>query len=233
MVSYIILALFLIAAALNLAGTGKGREKLFAATKPLLLSLLSIYSIVRLYSLNPERPLFPAIFLSPDLMIIPALFACFLGDVLLMPKGDGWFVAGGLSFFAGHVMFSVIFAQRADLSHLPYPALIPAAALYFAAVCAVIARCRKNAPIPMLIPMLLYLLCNLATNIFALAWLVGKPGVWQAAYAGAALFFVSDSALFLLRFGTGRERFYKTNFFVMLTYISGVLLITLGLTGAF
>lgn len=220
MVSYIILALFLLAAALNLAGTKEGRGKLFAATKPFLLSLLCLYCVTRTY---PE----------PDLLLSAALLACFLGDVLLMPKGTGWFVAGGLSFFAGHIMLSVIFAGRADLSHLPLWALIPAAAIYLAAAYAVISRCRKDTPIPMLIPMFLYLLCNLATNLFALAWLVASPGIWQAtAYAGAAMFFISDCALFLLRFEKERERFFKTNFFVMLTYISGVLLITLGLTGA-
>ena len=220
MLSYIILALFLIAAALNIAGTTKGREKLFAATKPLLLSLLCLYSVWRTF---PE----------PDILLAAALFACFLGDVLLMPKGNGWFVAGGLSFFAGHVMLSVIFARRVDFSHLPLRLLIPAAILYIAAAVAVMARSRRKAPILMTIPMFLYLLCNCATNLFALAWLVESPGIWQAAaYAGAALFFVSDSALYLMRFGPDRPRFYRTNSFVMLTYISAVLLITLGLTGA-
>ena len=83
MVSYIILALFFAAAALNLAGTKKGREKLFAATKPFLLSLLCLYSVTRTLP-------------TPDLLLSAALLACFLGDVLLMPKGTGWFVAGGL-----------------------------------------------------------------------------------------------------------------------------------------
>ena len=78
--------------------------------------------------------------------------------------------------------------------------------------------------------MLLYLLCNAVTNLFALTRLIESPGVWTAvSFVGALLFFLSDCALFLLRYESGRESFFKSGFFVMLTYISGVLLIALGL----
>ena len=80
-------------------------------------------------------------------------------------------------------------------------------------------------------PMLLYLLCNGAMNVFALTRLMESPSVWRAvSYVGAILFFLSDCALCLGRFGKPGKRFYKSNFFIMLTYISGVFLITLGLS---
>ena len=170
----IALILFLAAAALNLAGTRNGRNLLFAITKPMLLSLLCLFSISRT---APE----------PDYLLIAALIACFVGDVLLLGEKIGFFIAGGLSFFAGHAMFIALFVRRADLSLVQPWILIAAAIPYLAAACAVSARVRKDTPLFLQIPLFLYLLCNLATNLFALAWLVAEPGAWQAAaFAGRA-----------------------------------------------
>ena len=219
MLSYVFLGLYLVAAGFNLAGTRKGREKLFKATKPALLLLICLYCLTRGM---PE----------PDLLLIGAFAACWLGDVLLMLKGDAWFTLGGISFFAGHALLIAVFARGVDFGRLPLYLLIPAAALYAAVTAAVMSRTWKNAPVFMRVPMLLYLLCNSATNLFALARLAESPGPWTAiAFAGAALFFTSDCALYLLRFGGDpRPRFYKTDLFVMSTYISAVLFIALGAT---
>ena len=215
--SYVFLFLYLIAAVLNLAGTEKGREKLFKFTKPALLLLLCLYCLFRTLP-------------SPDLLIIAAIVACWLGDVLLMIDGEAWFTAGGVSFFAGHVLLILVFARQTDISRVPLVFLIPAAALYVTAAGFVMARARKTAPLTMQIPMLLYLFCNAAMNLFALSRLLESPGIWQAvSYVGAILFFLSDCALFLLRYDNERKSLFKTDFFVMLTYICGVLFITLGL----
>ena len=217
MIAYVFLILFLIAAVLNLISTKKDRKRLFAFTKPALLSLLCLYCAAS------GLP-------TPDLLLIAALFACFLGDVLLMLKGDLWFAAGGISFLFGHVLLILIFLRYADASDLPLAFMITAAVIYAAAAGCVMARARKEAPPLLKIPMLLYLLFNGAMNVFALTRLLTAPGLWSAvSYAGAILFFLSDCVLFLTRFDTAHPRFYKTNFYVMLTYISGVFLITLGL----
>ena len=218
MLSYVFLGLYLVAAGFNLAGTQKGREKLFKATKPALLMLICLYCITRGL---PE----------PDLLLIGAFAACWLGDVLLMLKGDVWFTLGGISFFAGHALLIAVFARGVDFGRLPLYLLIPAAVLYVAVAAVVMSRSWKNAPAFIRVPMLLYLLCNSVTGLFALTLLAESPGPWTAlAFAGAALFFTSDCALFLLRYGGGRPRFYKTDLFVMSTYISAVLLIALGAT---
>ena len=214
---YVILALYLTAAALNLAASYKNNRIMFAVTKPMLLLLLGLYCFFR------TSP-------TVDWLMIAAFAACWLGDVLLMLKGDLWFTVGGVSFFSGHVLLILIFARYIDLASLPLAYLIPAAAVYAAAAGFVMYRARRGAPKIMQIPMLLYLLCNAVTNLFALTRLIESPGVWTAvSFVGALLFFLSDCALFLLRYESGRESFFKSGFFVMLTYISGVLLIALGL----
>ena len=217
MLYFVFLGLYIIAGALNLIGTRKGDGRLFAATKPLLLLFLCLYCFFR------TSP-------SPDLLMIAAFAACWLGDVLLMLKGEAWFTAGGVSFFAGHVLLIFIFARQTSLSDAPLAVLIIAAALYAAAAISVMVRAGKTAPRIMKIPMFMYLLCNSATNLFALARMISSFGVWSVlSFAGALLFFLSDCALFLLRYDNEKKSFFKTDFFVMLTYISGVLLIALGL----
>ena len=215
----VLLVLYLIAGALNLIGTQKGRERFFAFSKPCLMPLLCLYCVARGM---PE----------PDLMLVAALCACWIGDVLLMIKGDVWFAAGGISFFAGHVLFILAFARETTLAGLPLYALIPAAALYAGATGYVMFRAYKEIPLIMRLPMLLYLLCNGAPNLFALARIFLFPGTRSAlSFAGAVLFFLSDCALYLLRYdaGSGRKYFIRSPFFVMLTYITGVFLIVVGL----
>lgn len=217
MISYVLLCLFTVAAALNLIGTKKGREKLFGATKPALLSLLLLYAIFG----GSE---------GVNIYLCGALLFCLIGDVLLMPKGTGWFVAGGISFFVGHVWFIFLFAGRIDFASVPVAVLIPAWLVYGAAAIAVSVRIEENVPVLMRVPMFLYLFFNASTNMFALCALIESASVWSAlAFAGTVFFFVSDCALLLYRFEPERARFYKTNFFVMLTYICAVFLITLGI----
>ena len=215
--SYLFLFLYAVAAVLNLIGTRKGHEKLFAVTKPMLLLLLCLFCFCRTYP-------------TPGMLLIGAFFTCWIGDVLLMLKGEGFFTVGGIAFLGGHILLILIFARQADIFISPLYVLIPAVAVYIAASVFVILRTRKGAPPLMLIALLLYLLCNAAMNLFALSRIFVSPGIWSVlSYVGAVLFFISDCALFLIKYDDGRARFYKTDFFVMLTYISGVLLIALGL----
>lgn len=213
----IFIILYLLAVALNLLSTLKQKEKLFAITKPLLMLLLALYCVFR------EFPF-------PDRLLLGALLACWLGDVLLIPKGNRWLTVGGLAFLAGHILFILNFAKRIDLHQLPLPVLIPVALLYLLAGGFVMARIWKQVPWPLRIPMAGYLLCNAVTNLFALTWLLDVPGLWPAvAYAGSLLFFLSDSVLLLARFDENCPPRLNSNFLVMSTYTAGVLLITLGL----
>jgi uncharacterized membrane protein YhhN len=49
------------------------------------------------------------------------------------------------------------------------------------------------------------------------------------AYAGAVLFFASDCTLFLVRYFRNPDVIFKKHFTVMLTYLAGEFLITLGI----
>ena len=217
MLPYICLIAYLTAAALNLFAAAKKRPSLFAATKPLLLLILCAYCFFR------GAP-------APDLLLIGALFACWLGDVLLMVSGDVWFTAGGIAFLTGHVLLILLFARQTDPSRLPAALLIPAAAVYLGIACLIMIRSNKEAPRLMKVPILLYLLCNATMNCFALSRAAAAPALPAVlAYVGALLFFLSDCLLFLVRYDTGKKQFFKSDFWVMFTYVTGVLLITVGL----
>ena len=81
----------------------------------------------------------------------------------------------------------------------------------------------------MLCLMCFYLFCNSAMNVFALIQLTNAPSKGTVvAYIGAILFFISDCLLFLVRYYKKKDIIYKKHFFVMLTYILGEFMITLG-----
>ena len=227
---YVFLALFAVAAAINLIGAKTDKAALSNISKPALLLLLCLYCI------TASMP-------NTDILLVIALAACWLGDILLMLKGNVWFAAGGVSFFAGHVLLIFTFANRLDSNYNVLNIILGISAVYAAVACVVMVFAKKTPKI-MIVPMLLYLLCNGVMNAFAFLCLWRSGGIAMRvpgpedirqmvncaiSFAGAVLFFISDCALFLMRFGDEKKRFYKTNFFVMLTYILGVCLITLGL----
>ena len=221
MVSYLFLGIFLVAVVFNLIGAWKGLEKFSKISKPFLMFSLCLYVLFR------GLP-------SPDFLLMGALIACWLGDILINPSNDKWFIIGGASFFVGHVLFIINFAVKADFSGVPIAIIIPVAVLYLVASGLVIFASRKNATTVMLIPLFLYLICNSMTNIFALVLMTNTFGIWHIlSYIGALLFFLSDCALFLIKYTPEKPRFYKTDFFVMSTYTTGLLLITLGLSPLF
>ena len=93
--------LFLVPAALNLAGQLSGSSVLAACSKPFLMPLLalSVYLYMKGHGVRGPRMK----------TIVLALIFGALGDVFLMPSGTGWFLAGMLAFLIGHALyFSVI-----------------------------------------------------------------------------------------------------------------------------
>ena len=76
--------------------------------------------------------------------------------------------------------------------------------------------------------MYLYLLINGTMNCFAIFRCVsGFSAATLITAIGAALFFVSDTTLFFVRFK--KDSILKTHFIVMLTYSIGEFMIILGL----
>ena len=210
------LALFALSGAIHLFHSWKDDTKKRRVTKPmLLLCLIGFY----VCSANPL-----------SLLLLFALITSWLGDVLLIPKGNLWFILGGVSFLASHILFITVYTGQVDFSSILWPVVIPVAAVYLGISAAVMLSVRKTTPKPMFIPMFLYLAANSAMNLFALMQLLTlkNPGALLA-YLGAVLFFASDCTLFLLRYHENKKLIFKKHFTIMLTYLAGEFLITFGM----
>ena len=190
----------------------KARKK----TKPFLLLFLLLYYI---FAANHRN--YP---------LIIALFFSWLGDVLLIPKGDKWFVRGGIAFMFSHRFFILAYLAKISLKTIPWMAVIPAAIVYFGISFIIIKKIKPTTPKSMLLPMYFYLLCNSTMNLFSFIQLLQHRNQGAVlAFIGAMLFFVSDCTLFIVRYGRKPEIIYKKHFTVMLTYLLGEFLIVLGM----
>lgn len=109
------------------------------------------------------------------------------------------------------------------------PAIIVVLAIFFVVIVSFIfSKLKEHLPKPLFYPMYLYLLINGTMNCFAVfRFLTSMDLGGIITVIGAALFFVSDSALFFVRFK--KNCLLKTHFLVMLTYSIGEFLIVLGL----
>ena len=212
--TYVFLSVFILSTAVHLYASLRKDKKLRNITKPFILaSLLGFYVVTAR---------------APSPAIILALVFSWIGDVLLIPKGVKWFTAGGIAFMISHAFFIAGYCRDIIFSGIPRW-LIAALAVFFAVTVAFIfSKLRPHLPKALFYPMLLYLLINGAMNCFAIFRCVSNPTSATIITAiGAALFFVSDSSLFFVRFN--KDSRLKTHFLVMLTYSVGELLIVLGL----
>jgi len=211
---YVYLALLLIFSTLHLISSWKDNEKR-GITKPFLLPLIILY-----YLSSTS---------NPSWILIVALATSWLGDVLLIPKGNKWFMAGGISFLICHFMFIGVYLMSIDISHVNWAIVVPVGILYYSVVLFIISRLIPTTPKPMISPMCLYLLANSTMNIFALKQLTSNPcGGAIVAYIGAVCFFISDCTLYLVRYYKKPDIIFKRHFTVMLTYIVGEWMITQG-----
>ena len=211
---YLMLAVFFVSAGIHLYASLKKNKLLRNRTKPfILVGLLGFY-------LCAADPIV--------LTVVFALFFSWLGDLLLIPKGNKWFTAGGIAFMVSHIFFILSYAKETDFAKIQAALIVALPLAFAAAVLIIFKKLRPYLPKAMFYPMLLYLLLNGAMNCFA--WframtVGGAAGIVTA--VGALLFFVSDSSLFFVRFN--KDSRLKTHFLVMLTYSLGEFLIILGL----
>ncbi len=211
---YVFLAVFIIATAIHLYASLKQDKKMRNMTKPfILLALLGFYVLAARV---------------PSTFIILALIFSWLGDVLLMPKGVKWFTAGGIAFMISHVFFILGYLKDVNFAAIPVWLVILLAVFFVSVVTYIFSKLKPHLPKALFYPMFLYLLINGAMNCFAIFRWVSVPSAATLTTAiGAALFFISDSSLFFVRFN--KDSRLKTHFLVMLTYSIGELLIVLGL----
>lgn len=210
----VFLAVFIVSTAVHLCASIQKNSRLRNVTKPfLLLSLLGFYVLAAR---------------SPETAIILALLFSWLGDVLLIPKGTKWFTAGGIAFMVSHAFFIAGYCRDVDFAKIPVPLILGLALFFTVTVAFIFSRLKPHLPKALFYPMFFYLLINGAMNCFAIFRCVSAPSAAALTTAiGAALFFISDTSLFFVRFN--KESRLKTHFLVMLTYSVGELLIVLGL----
>lgn len=216
-VSYVFLILYLVFSAIHLKDSWFDNAEARKKTKPFLLLLLVLFYVT-------------AVGGKTQLFLILALLTSWLGDVLLMPKGHGWFTAGGIFFGAAHIFFILVYTQNIHFAGMPWWLIIPVALVYFGVALAIIRAVMPTTPKIMVGPMYVYLLANATMNCFALMQLITHRNAAAAvAYLGALLFFISDCTLFLVRYYRKNEDLiFHKHFTVMLTYLLGELLITVG-----
>ena len=78
--------------------------------------------------------------------------------------------------------------------------------------------------------MYFYLLCNSTMNVFSLMQLITlKSSGALTSFIGALLFYFSDCVLFLVRYHKNKDLVLKKHFTVMLAYLLGELMITVGI----
>ena len=211
---YVFLAIFIISSAIHLYASKKKNVKMRACTKGIIL-----LALLGWYCCCVDKV---------SRVVVIALLASWLGDVLLIPRGVKWFVAGGISFMVSHAFFVLTYYPQVNFSAIPLWVIIAAAAVYFTAVCLVFKGLKDHLPKALFYPMFLYLLINGTMNCFAFYQLVSLPCTAAAiTFVGAMLFFASDSLLFYTRFK--KETKLKTHFPVMVTYIFAEFLIVLGI----
>ena len=213
---YLFLILFFLVSIIHLVHSWQDDSRKRALTKPFLLLSLAAY-----YAFAAE---------SISLILLSALLTSWLGDVLLIRKGHKWFIFGGISFLASHVLFVYVFAPAIRWTAVPWALIALLAVVYYGFSLKIMLAVQKTTPKMMVVPMYLYLLANSTMNLFALMRLftLRTPGS-IVSFIGAVLFFISDCTLFLVRYYPKTDAVFKRHFPVMLTYLGGEFLITLGM----
>ena len=213
---YVFLAAYAVLSAAHLYFSWIDDRKGRAWTKPFLLVLLAGY-----YALSSDKLL---------VVLLLALLTSWLGDVLLIPRGHGWFAAGGISFMLSHFLFIAVYVENISFTLVPWVPAVILAVVYYGISAKIISMLWPYAPKKMRAVMYVYLLANSTMNVFAFMQMVTTlhPGA-IVAYIGAVLFFISDCTFFLVRYYEPKRLIFKDHFTVMLTYIVGEFLITQGI----
>ena len=96
------LLLFAAVSAVHLAASFVSNKKLRAATKGFILLFLLLYYLFAAEKRNG--------------VLIAAVATSWLGDVLLIPPGNGWFAAGGISFMLSHFCFIAVYIMAVNFA---------------------------------------------------------------------------------------------------------------------
>ena len=127
-----------------------------------------------------------------------------------------------------HFFFVLSYLRYIEFRKISPLVMMILALFFFAVVFVTFRKLKPHLPKALFYPMYLYLLINGTMNCFAIFRYLTDPTMGALiTVIGALLFFVSDTALFFVRFK--KDSRLKTHFLVMLTYSIGELLIVTGL----
>ncbi|MFJ7334090.1 lysoplasmalogenase [Streptomyces sp. NPDC101110] len=206
--SPLLLAAFGLVAAVDLVCLAAGADVGHAVAKPLLMPLLALWAAVR----KAPRPL------------LAALLFGWGGDVLLLSDAEPAFLAGMASFAAGHVCYLVLFAAHGSRHTLSRARAGVLALAYAAALVTTVALLWPDLPADLRVPVAGYSLLLTAMAYRSATRLGLFAGL------GGALFLLSDTLI-----ATGVAEWPQPpapDFWIMLTYIAGQLLLAGGTLGA-
>ncbi|MFJ9023280.1 lysoplasmalogenase [Streptomyces sp. NPDC102259] len=200
--SRVLLALFALAAAVDLLSLAVGSDAGHTVAKPLLMPLLAAWAALR----------------GAPRLLVAALLCGWGGDTLLLFDADPAFLAGMASFAAGHLCYLALFA-RVGRPHARGALLAPC---YAAALIATVVLLWPDLPADLRLPVAVY-----STLLTAMAY-SATTRLGPVAGAGGALFLLSDT---LIATGVADwPQLPRPDLWIMLTYIAAQVLLVLGAT---
>jgi uncharacterized membrane protein YhhN len=118
--------------------------------------------------------------------IVVGLWLCLVGDVCLLSRGKGAFLAGLGAFFLGHVAYAIAFGQRG----LAMPTTIATAAVLVVPAVVVWRWLRSHVEPAMRVPVLAYIVA-ITIMVACAIGSAGPRGEWLT-ITGAVAFYLSD-----------------------------------------
>lgn len=172
--------------------------------KPFLMIVLALY----LYKATGLQQ-------TLDKMIGIALAFSWIGDCILMAKGQGFFLTGLISFLLAHLMYILVFTKQFRFQGVFY--LVSMCLLVYGGL--LMQMILPNMTSQMYLPIILYAVVLLTMTAIASGRkdIVSKVS-FVYTFGGAVLFMVSDSLLAINKFASP---FAYANIPIMLLYILG------------
>jgi uncharacterized membrane protein YhhN len=213
---------YLLLAGIDLSGRLWWMEgtRLEIFSKPLPLLALLLYF---LWMRNPWGR-------GRDAWLMPlALLGSWLGDVLLMFPGQGFFMAGLSSFLIAHIIYTLVFGEGKPMQRLLQTHSPTWIVLGFVPAGLLLGYLWPHLPPAMRLPVGIYALVISMMMLSALSRQGRVPETsFRMVALGAILFVVSDAILALNRFAQEALTIPKASFWVMATYLSAQYLIVQG-----
>lgn len=212
--SYIFFGFFLVSTIIHLVFCFKESEKLRAITKPIPLFFLTLAAVVTV-------PTHPLIYLGALLGMG--------GDILLIRNKDKrFFIGGAILFLLGHFLYIgeilFIILKATPMPSLFYILVPIGLVILITAGLPLTTKLVKNLAIAIVGP--LYMAILVLVSAISLVAVVKGHTLMFLALIGGISFFVSD---LILTQATFKKDFKRRDFYIMLTYLLGQILIVSGL----